>query len=430
MKKIKKLISIKPDNIRDIIHFTHEEGVDTLEKDEIIDIELLNPSNYKKNLSDKTEIHQNRYILLFLSLLFSFINSGFVGIVLFALILISILGLYGAFYMYRKTINSRNILKIYSKKNVVFYKLIEEEQYKELYFQFNSLLEKYYPKEGELILYDENPNIKDTRYLLIVLEVYTTIICIGAIVNNGLSTFPVTFIIIASLGLINDFTYLKKSKKKYARYFYQNNFFKNVVKYVDGSEYILNEQISWFKLFKNNDRVALIEPRDSNPLEQIEKYEKLQGGIHHNLIFAEEYRDLTPILIEYFNDKSNEFFEKEKLTDAIEKIFNDEVDKQVELGVKNSMEEIQKHLTSEKTKENIEEIIKLSDQLELLNKLNSLDKLISSLIGEVPNWENEKPTEYNQWKFVIGEKEGYVNFVVGSNEIFEIIFDKDKIYPI
>jgi hypothetical protein len=202
-----------------------------------------------------------------------------------------------------------------------------------------------------------------------------------------------------------------------------------VVKYDNGSEIILNQQISWFKLFKNNDCVALIEPRDSNPIEQIEKYEKLKGRIHHNLIFAEEYRDLTPILIEYFNDISKEFFDKEKLTDVIEQIFNDEVDKQVEMGVKNSMEEIQKHLTSEKTKENIEEFIKLSDQLKLLNKLDSLDKLISSLIGEVPNWENEKPAEYNQWKFVIDGKEGYVNFVVGSDEIFEIFFNKDKIYP-
>jgi hypothetical protein len=241
-----------------------------------------------------------------LGLFFSAIFSGIDGMALFVIICIGILICFGLFYMYRKTINTRNILKIYSKKNVVFYKLTEEEQYKELYFEFNSLLKKYYPKEGELLLYDENPNIKDTRYLLIVLEVFITIICIGAIVNNGLSPFPITFIIIALLGLINDLIFLKELKNKYARYFYHNNFFKQVVKYDNGSEYILNQQISWFKLFKINDRVALIEPRDSNPLEQIEKYEKLQGRIHHNLIFTEEYRDLTPILIEYFNDISNE----------------------------------------------------------------------------------------------------------------------------
>jgi hypothetical protein len=306
MKKIKKLISIKPDNIRDIIHFTHEEGVDTLEKDEIIDIELLNPSNYKKNLSDKTKIHQIRYFLLFFGLFFSAIFSGIHGMALFALILISILFLFGAFYMYRKTINTRNILKIYSKKNVVFYKLTEEEQYKELYFQFNYLLKKYYPKEGELLLYDDNPDIKNTRYWLIGLEIFFTIMPIIGIVNNGLSPFQITFIIIALLGLINDFVFLKESKNNYARYFYHNNFYKKVVKYNDGGEFILNVSMSSYNLFKNNDRIALIEPRDSNPLEQIEKYEKLQGRIHHNLIFTEEYRDLTPILIEYFNDISNE----------------------------------------------------------------------------------------------------------------------------
>ena len=305
MKKIKKLISIKPDYIRDIIHFTHEKGVDTLEKDEIIDIELLNPSNYKKSLSDKTEILLKRFVLIFLGLFFSAVTD-FDGMALFAIICLSILICFGCFYFFRGTINTRNILKIYSKKNVVFYKLTDENQYKELYFQFNNLLKKYYPKEGELLLYDHNPDIKDFRYILIVTEIIYIVLCISAIVNNGLSTLPITFIIIALLGLINDFIFLKESKNKYARYFYQNNFFKKVVKYNDGGgEFILNELISSHNLFKNNDRIALI-PRDSNPLEEIGKYEKLQGGIHHKLIFTEEYRDLTPILIEYFNDISKE----------------------------------------------------------------------------------------------------------------------------
>lgn len=304
MKKIKKLISIKPDYIRDLIHFTHEKGVDTLEKDEIIDIELLNPSNYKKNFSDKTKIYKNRYLLLFLGSFVSLASLGLTESDFFIDVSNFTLFSFGGFYIFRKTINTRNVLKIYSKKNVVFYKLTDESQYRELYFQFNSLLKKYYPKEGELLLYDENPNTKDTRYLLLVIEVLITIICIGAIVNDGLSTFPITFLIIALLALINDYIFLKELKNKYARYFYQNNFFKKVVKYNDGGgEFILNERISSYNLFKNNDCIALI-PRDSHPLAEIGVYEKLQGGIHHKLIFTEEYRDLTPILIEYFNDIS------------------------------------------------------------------------------------------------------------------------------
>jgi hypothetical protein len=313
MKKIKKLISIKPDYIRDLIHFTHEKGVDTLEKDEIIDIELLNPSNYKKNLSDKTEIYLKRYILLFFGLFVSLISSGISGLSLFALNLLAFVSCFGVFYLNnRQTINTRNVLKIYSKKNVVFYKLTDESQYRELYFQFNSLLKKYYPKEGDLLLYDENPNIKDTRYRLIVIEIICIVLCIvGFVYGSSPLSFPIIFIIIALLGLINDYIFLKELKNKYARYFYQKNFFYEIVKYEvkydskkDG-EYELYQPISLYKLFKNNDRIALI-PRDSNPLEEIRKYEKLNGGISHKLIFTEEYRDLTPILIEYFNDISKE----------------------------------------------------------------------------------------------------------------------------
>ena len=39
---------------------------------------------------------------------------------------------------------------------------------------------------------------------------------------------------------------------------------------------------------------------------KIKDYRNLNGWIHHQLIFAEENRDNTPILVEYFNDLSSE----------------------------------------------------------------------------------------------------------------------------
>lgn len=428
MKKIKKLISIKTDDSGEQIYFTHEKGVETIKKDEIIEIELLNTKNILKkffsNPNDTASIYGARLIFTFGPAIGMMIEGHIKSYLL--LVIGCIFIPLSAFNMYRIR-NDRNILKVYSENNVFYFKLTEENQYKELYSQFNYLLKKYCPKEGELILYDDNPKKKNTRYLLIIFEILLIISCVGDLIKNGTSVYLIIVLFIAFLVLIYDYVLLKYSKYQYARYFYQNNFLKEYIKYnYKQGEIILETRISSIQLFKNNDSVAIL-PRDSNPLQEIEKWEDLEGGIHHKLMFSEEYRDLTPILIEYFNDISNEFFEKEKLTSVIQKIGDDEVRKKVEIeynkAIDNITEKISANFDSNKHSDSI-------NKLKITNKLDSLDLLISSLIGHLPKWENENHTNFILWKFTVEDRDGYVQFIEESEDIYEIYFHNSKIYPL
>ena len=64
---MKKLISIKSDESGEVLYFTHKKGVDTIRKDEVVDLELLNPMKIFKKPSEGYSIYLdwNKYFVGF-----------------------------------------------------------------------------------------------------------------------------------------------------------------------------------------------------------------------------------------------------------------------------------------------------------------------------------------------------------------------------
>ena len=71
-------------------------------------------------------------------------------------------------------INTRNILKIYTKDKVLVYKILEKKDYVALYTHFKKIINKYFPQDGQLIFSVANPRLKNYFIYLIVCDL---IIC-------------------------------------------------------------------------------------------------------------------------------------------------------------------------------------------------------------------------------------------------------------
>ena len=118
---MKKLISIKTDESGETVYFTHKNGVDTVLKNDIVDLELVNPIFFRKKLGDGQEIMRNYVIsllvLLSIVILINVINEVrifdykfFFGISSFVFVSFFI---YYSINLIMDKRNSRNRLKIY-----------------------------------------------------------------------------------------------------------------------------------------------------------------------------------------------------------------------------------------------------------------------------------------------------------------------------
>jgi len=110
---------------------------------------------------------------------------------------------------------------------------------------------------------------------------------------------------------------------------------------------------------------------------------------------------------------------EEKTKEATKEVF--------EQQIKNIAEQLKKNNT------NSTEDLQLADLLSAHSQLSILDKIImSSGYPTLPDWENDKPTSYDEWKFsvIAGGKEinGVVKFING-NKNYEVYVDTKKIFP-
>jgi hypothetical protein len=110
---------------------------------------------------------------------------------------------------------------------------------------------------------------------------------------------------------------------------------------------------------------------------------------------------------------------EEKTKEATKEVFEKEI---INIG-----EQLKKNDT------NSTEDLQLADLLSAHSQLSILDKIItSSGYPTLPDWENDKPTSYDEWKFsvIAGGKEinGVVKFING-NKNYEVYVDTKKIFP-
>jgi hypothetical protein len=118
-------------------------------------------------------------------------------------------------------------------------------------------------------------------------------------------------------------------------------------------------------------------------------------------------------------DENTEALIEEKTKEATKEVFEQEI--------KNIAEQLKKNNT------NSTEDLQRMDLLSAQSQLSILDEIImSSGYPTLPDWENDKPTSYDEWKFsvITGGKEinGVVKFING-NKNYEVYVDTKKIFP-
>ena len=301
---MKKLISIKSDESGEHIYFTHKNGVDAIRKDDVVDIELLNPIKIKKKLTD---LMANFRFLLIFNTTIAFKILLFIWDYAFSAFFISFLVLIYSLALDRR--NSRDILKIYSKKGIIKYKINNDKIFKELYLHFKKEITKYFPKKDEMIFYTKNPQLHDvlyfgTKIFLVLLFLSFALMILKAIMpyNYFFINLEWSMILGMSIGSFLSWVF----------YYTEKNENKNI-------DFVIFEGAS-IEIHSSN--FGLLRSRDTswisnkyNLSDVLFKEDKGKVSIcfwdqpnddYENLIFSEEYRDITPIMMEYLNDLSEE----------------------------------------------------------------------------------------------------------------------------
>jgi hypothetical protein len=239
---MKKLISIKSDENGENIYFTHKNGVESVRKDDVIDLELLNPSKLRMTHSDGTEKLELQ-IFIIATLAFAvgrfilYDTRNYFQFTLFESFIFGWIFLLGALTsIFSVRINTRNILKIYTKDKVLVYKIIEKRDYVALYTHFKKIINKYFPQDGQLIFSDANPRLKNYFIYLIVCDL---IICgillyviIFYLINfeiNYFRFFTLVFALIYSIVLLIAHVDDLNFHKNYIRWYFKGKFIKKAI---------------------------------------------------------------------------------------------------------------------------------------------------------------------------------------------------------
>jgi hypothetical protein len=298
---MKKLISIKSDENGENIYFTHKNGVESVRKDDVIDLELLNPSKLRMTHSDGTKkLKEQIGSVLALAIAVGFFiwhdTRNYLQFTLFTTLICAwIFVLTALISIFSVRINTRNILKIYTKDKVLVFKILEKKEYVALYTNFKKIINKYFPKDDELIFSDANPKLKNYFIYLIVSDLiicgtllYVIIFYFFNFEINYSRFFTLAIVLIGSIVLliahIDDLNF----HKNYIRWYFKSKFLLN--KHYD-SIFSIGIYRSIFK--ENGDRILVSR-----------RTELKQDNIIDSGRIAEEFRDIAPILIEYLNEIS------------------------------------------------------------------------------------------------------------------------------
>lgn len=308
---MKKLISVTADENGEQFYFTHKGGVELINTSEIADIELCNV--IFKNTTDRFQFYATRFLAFGLIIIPNFIAAyGKKDELLFLYMLVFFL-YSGFFYLFSSKINTRKILKVYSIKKVYTFKLINEVVYTDLYKYFKKQISKYLPKEGDLLLYSENPKNNLWRRSIMYIS-----IMVGSIAALGLfiaffKSSPKSFYIVTVAAII--FCTLVAFGCRASLNTYR-------VSYVFFSEYLekhtitsenhltFNLKLDSITVFRNNHCIGI--KNDGTPEYVNRKSDYLRfgrdkrGDVNHQLKVSEEYRDISPIIYEFLKEKSNQ----------------------------------------------------------------------------------------------------------------------------
>jgi hypothetical protein len=217
---MKKLISIKTDESGAVVYFTHEKGVDTFNKSEIVKVDLVSNSTLKrkKNINELLTPLLGLSLMVFIILLiiWAFFSKDFT---FFSCWLIFGFGCL-LFWPQR---NTRNNLNVYvSNRKTEKYKFneekvgIAEEIQKYLYHNHKSDVLPIIKSTGNLI---ESPSLKDV-YVFTGIIVFTTFLDVFLVVRDkeNILQSPIFYfsILVCILSIISIvMPYIQKRKKDF-----------------------------------------------------------------------------------------------------------------------------------------------------------------------------------------------------------------------
>jgi len=303
---MKKLISVTADENGEQFFFTHKKGVEIISKADITDIELDNV--VFKTGSDKFKFFIAIFAVIGFIIIPNFIAAYGKKDELLFLYTCEFFLFSGFFYLFSSKINTRKILKVYSIKKVYTFKLINEVVYTDLYKYFKKQISKYLPKEGDLLLYSNNPNentwVKTVMYIAIFIGSIATIGLIVTISGNGefLGGFIATIVISAFFAL--GFNVVINYRVHYT--FFSGYLEKTV--YIDDISYDENINLTDLSIFRYKNFIGI--KNEDIPYKGLSEYLKFwrskQGDANNRLIIAEEFRDISPIIYEFLKEKSNQ----------------------------------------------------------------------------------------------------------------------------
>ena len=312
---MKKLVSIKTDETGEILYFTHKKGVDTIRKSEVVDLEFLEPKRPWWNcyIDDTSANFFNGFFslsLIYAINYFSFSsNRSESGVLTFAFggsFLAIVLQIFSG------KRNTRNRLKLYTKSKVEHYELNSEESYINIYKFFKKNLFKYLPKNGDVIMFEKNQKLINYHKFWFVFQTGILLFCTFMLLTGYnfqiAYSFIIVNIIIAPLGMLYHYFAISIQKSNYCEVTFEGDHINLRYKFNNSEETERIKNLLEIQLFKNKDKVALIDKeliaQHSSVTELIKENETLNRDLFHKLEFSEEFRDLTPIMIEYINEMS------------------------------------------------------------------------------------------------------------------------------
>jgi hypothetical protein len=186
-----------------------------------------------------------------------------------------------------------------------------------LYEHFKILLSKYLPSKGENLFFDMHKTKR--TFFKVMTFVLPCLIIVSMKLSFESSKGYLIWNIITSVVwmLFACVFYFLGYRSKIINYSFQGNFFE-----LTSTVYTSNKRVD--KLYLQDIRVveklnciAIIPKRwytlnefkgkkSEDECEYLEYYENRIGGLFHSLKVAQDYRDITPIIVRYINDLSDE----------------------------------------------------------------------------------------------------------------------------
>jgi hypothetical protein len=318
---MKKLVSIKTDETGEILYFTHKKGVDTIRKSEVVDLELLEPKSawWNSNPNDRFSSFQILIVNLFVLYTIIYFSYSFNWNLdrFFIFVFFSIGGSFILNLLSGKR-NTRRNLRIYALNQTLEFEISDNETYKVIYHLFKKEIAKYLPKGGELFMFEKNPSLLNYHKFFKVFHICLFLLCSFMLISVQKCNLPLSFIIInmiiAVLGWLWNYWGLKIQKGSYSEITFEPTQFRIKMKWSGEKEHsstLIYDRIKLINLggkerpSYNGDKIKIIYVNDSKDLpDGLGIANRVPYIFDVTLQFSEEFRDLTPIMIEYINELS------------------------------------------------------------------------------------------------------------------------------